>query len=249
MYKIRTIVSFLGMFLVTACVAGGNTSKEVKVEQKQVTTHYQSVVPIASSSCVLSSASSSSSSSLSYAKSEGKVLEGRLVSKVVAPPATSGILRNPSATSSSGRLRSSRSKGVKIELSEAALKALRAQFDDKFVVPGNSGKVIRFDYEHIFNTSNKEGGHVGHYDPKCRFSAAQKKASPSVFPRGWKPTKIMAQISKAYTHRASDNHGKIEGESWVVVVENLQGLKIKLIFELDSEGQITGKVKTAYPIK
>lgn len=248
MHKIRTIVGVVSIFFVAACVAGGNTSKEVKVEQKQVSNEYRSIVPVASSSCVLSSASSSSTTSPSDAKNEGRVLEGYFP-KVVAPPATSGILRYVSAVASSGILKATDVEGVKIKLSEAELKTLKAQFDDKCVVPGNSGKLIRFDYEHIFNASNKEGGHVGHYDPNCRFSAAQKKASPSVFPRRWEPKKIMSQISKAYTHRSISNQGKLDGDDWVVEVENLQGLKLRLVFELDSEGQITGKVKTVYPIK
>lgn len=251
MKNINMLFAFLsGAGIQEICLAGGNASKEVQAhEEKQ----YVSVAPLASSSSSMSSSSYSAASSSCYYTygseskrvQETKQWEGSLAPSKKIQVASGGIL---CAQSTSGRLGQVDPKGVRITCSKHELQTLKKQFDDLLSTPDGSNKRLRFDYKHIFNTSNRCGKHVGHYDPKGEFSKAQKKASRGVFPQGWTPYEIMAIIKHAYTQRANSNNGQRERKSWVLTLNAPYDLKIKLVFGLDKNGKCTGKVKTAYPV-
>lgn len=143
-----------------------------------------------------------------------------------------------------GRITKPSSKNAIISLSNKQLNSLKQQFDNIMQTPANWGskKLITFNYKEIFNTTK---WHVGHYDPNNELSNEQKIAS-TVFPSHWQPNKIMSKIKEAYLHSTKEY---FQGDSWIVVGVTSEGIIIRIIFKADVQGNPTGKVKTAYPIK
>lgn len=138
-------------------------------------------------------------------------------------------------------------KGAVIELSAKQIHALKEQFDNQGLTPDwwGSQKLIRFDYKHIFNASNKKNKHQGHYNPNNVFSKSQEKASTS-FPSDWTPNKIMSKILESYrNYFRREYNSKVR--SWISLGKTSEGLTIEIRFKTDRKGYPTGKVKTAFP--